>query len=109
MVVVIVGTDAILLGAETLRGVYPVETIATVGRICAEVRKLTSHFYFERPLCHITLYQADTKLPINIDMFQAERVYNQSIYFKKTVKHVGEPMSHLESIASSAVSSGKKS
>lgn len=25
------------------------------------------------------------------------------MYFKKTVKYVGEPMSHLESIASSAV------
>ncbi|KAL8551697.1 hypothetical protein ACS0TY_000680 [Phlomoides rotata] len=31
------GTDAILLGAETLRGSYPVETISTVGKICAEV------------------------------------------------------------------------
>jgi pyruvate kinase len=28
------GSDAILLGAETLRGLYPVETISTVGRIC---------------------------------------------------------------------------
>ncbi|XP_052730068.1 pyruvate kinase 1, cytosolic isoform X2 [Vigna angularis] len=32
------GSDAILLGAETLRGLYPVETISTVGRICSEVR-----------------------------------------------------------------------
>ena len=32
------GSDAILLGAETLRGLYPVETISTVGRICAEVK-----------------------------------------------------------------------
>ncbi|KAL0662624.1 hypothetical protein Bca4012_099461 [Brassica carinata] len=63
------GSDAILLGAETLRGLYPVETISTVGRICAE----------------------------------AEKVFNQDLYFKKTVKYVGEPMSHLESIASSAV------
>ena len=31
------GTDGILLGAETLRGLYPVETVQTVGRICAEV------------------------------------------------------------------------
>lgn len=31
------GCDAILLGAETLRGLYPVETISTVGKICAEV------------------------------------------------------------------------
>ncbi|KAI9118742.1 hypothetical protein K1719_010187 [Acacia pycnantha] len=63
------GSDAILLGAETLRGLYPVETISTVGKICAE----------------------------------AEKVFNQDLYFKKTVKYVGEPMSHLESIASSAV------
>jgi pyruvate kinase len=33
----LLGSDAILLGAETLRGLYPVETISTVGRICAEV------------------------------------------------------------------------
>ncbi|KAJ9175374.1 hypothetical protein P3X46_013937 [Hevea brasiliensis] len=63
------GSDAILLGAETLRGLYPVETISIVGRICAE----------------------------------AEKVFNQDLYFKKTVKYVGEPMTHLESIASSAV------
>ncbi|XP_061340212.1 pyruvate kinase 1, cytosolic-like isoform X2 [Gastrolobium bilobum] len=63
------GSDAILLGAETLRGLYPVETISTVGKICAE----------------------------------AEKVFNQDLYFKKTVKFVGEPMTHLESIASSAV------
>lgn len=31
------GSDAILLGAETLRGLYPVETISVVRRICAEV------------------------------------------------------------------------
>ncbi|PIA43435.1 hypothetical protein AQUCO_01900077v1 [Aquilegia coerulea] len=63
------GCDAILLGAETLRGQYPVETISIVGKICAE----------------------------------AEKVFNQALYFKKTAKFVGEPMTHLESIASSAV------
>ncbi|KAL1330429.1 hypothetical protein HN51_047655 [Arachis hypogaea] len=63
------GSDAIVLGAETLRGLYPVETISTVGKICSE----------------------------------AEKVYNQDLYFKKTVRYVGEPMSHMESIASSAV------
>lgn len=31
------GSDAILLGAETLWGLYPVETISIVGKICAEV------------------------------------------------------------------------
>ncbi|KAE8671851.1 Detected protein of confused Function [Hibiscus syriacus] len=66
------GSDAILLGAETLRGLYPVETVSTVGKICAELSS-------------------------------AEKVFNQDVYFKKTVKHVGEPMTHLESIASSAV------
>ncbi|KAK1276071.1 hypothetical protein QJS04_geneDACA010060 [Acorus gramineus] len=68
------GSDAILLGAETLRGLYPVETISMVGKICAE----------------------------------AEKVYNQDLYFKKTVKYVGEPMTHLESIASSAVRAAAK-
>ncbi|KAK6126297.1 hypothetical protein DH2020_039942 [Rehmannia glutinosa] len=68
------GCDAILLGAETLRGLYPVETISTVGKICAE----------------------------------AEKVFNQDQYFKRTVKFVGEPMSHLESIASSAVRAALK-
>ncbi|XP_031110347.1 pyruvate kinase 1, cytosolic-like [Ipomoea triloba] len=63
------GCDAILLGAETLRGLYPVETISIIGKICSE----------------------------------AEKVFNQDLYFKRTVKYVGEPMSHLESIASSAV------
>lgn len=63
------GSDAILLGAETLRGLYPVETISIVGKICAE----------------------------------AEKVFNQDLYFKKAVKYAGEPMSHLESITSSAV------
>ncbi|KAG5040330.1 hypothetical protein JHK85_012806 [Glycine max] len=63
------GSDAILLGAETLCGLYPVETISTIGKICAEV----------------------------------EKVFNQDLYFKKTVKYVGEPMIHLESIASSEV------
>ncbi|KAK4754548.1 hypothetical protein SAY87_002652 [Trapa incisa] len=63
------GSDAILLGAETLRGLYPVESISIVGKIC----------------------------------FEAEKVFNHDLYYKKTVKYVGEPMSHLESIASSAV------
>ncbi|KAL8526233.1 hypothetical protein ACS0TY_015450 [Phlomoides rotata] len=68
------GCDAILLGAETLRGLYPIETISTVGKICAE----------------------------------AEKVFNQEQYFKRTVKFVGEPMTHLESIASSAVRAALK-
>lgn len=38
----LLGADGILLGAETLRGVYPVEVIKTVGRICSEV---SSHIH----------------------------------------------------------------
>uniref|UniRef100_A0A453HL23 Pyruvate kinase n=1 Tax=Aegilops tauschii subsp. strangulata TaxID=200361 RepID=A0A453HL23_AEGTS len=68
------GTDGILLGAETLRGQYPVDAVRTVGRICAE----------------------------------AETVYNQSLHFKKVARHVGEPMAHEESVASSAVRSAMK-
>ncbi|KAL5223491.1 hypothetical protein ABZP36_010130 [Zizania latifolia] len=56
------GTDGILLGAETVRGPYPVDVVTTVGRICAE-----------------------------------------SVHFKKIVRHIGEPMPHEESVASSAV------
>ncbi|CAI7908348.1 unnamed protein product, partial [Closterium sp. NIES-54] len=68
------GTHTVLLGAETLRGLYPVETVMTVRKICAE----------------------------------AEKVYNQQLYFKKTVKYVGEPMTHIESICSSAVRAAEK-
>lgn len=41
------GSDAILLGAETLRGLYPVETISIVGRICAEVYLFFSHTFVD--------------------------------------------------------------
>ncbi|XP_031378085.1 pyruvate kinase 2, cytosolic-like isoform X2 [Punica granatum] len=68
------GADGIMLGAETLRGLYPVDAVRTVGRICAE----------------------------------AEHVYNHTLHYKKIVKHVGEPMTHAESVASSAVRSAIK-
>jgi pyruvate kinase len=63
-----------LLGAETLRGLYPIETITTVRRIAVE----------------------------------AEKVFNQAVYFKRMIKSTGEPMEHLESIASSAVRAATK-
>jgi pyruvate kinase len=68
------GADAVLLGAETLRGLYPIETITTVRRIAVE----------------------------------AEKVFNQAVYFKRMIKSTGEPMEHLESIASSAVRAATK-
>ncbi|KAF3775575.1 Pyruvate kinase 1 [Nymphaea thermarum] len=65
------GVDAIILGAKILCGLYPVETISIVDKICDE----------------------------------AEKVFNQDLYFKKTVNYDGEPMSHLESIARSRLPS----
>jgi pyruvate kinase len=68
------GADGILLGAETLRGLYPVETITTIYNICGE----------------------------------AEKVFNQAVYFKRAIKGTPEPMQALESIASSAVRAATK-
>jgi pyruvate kinase len=45
------GTDGILLGAETLRGLYPVDAVSTVGRICAEV----CIYLFVRKNCNIAI------------------------------------------------------
>ncbi|GAQ85010.1 pyruvate kinase [Klebsormidium nitens] len=43
------GCDAIMLGAETLRGLYPVETVITVRKICAEAENVYNHnLYFKR-------------------------------------------------------------
>jgi hypothetical protein len=107
------GSDAILLGAETLRGLYPVETISTVGRICAEVKFLLSFmFSWWRIYLYFCVYFLLLFIWLFIDQFiiqclsivlQAEKVFNQDLYYKRTVKYVGEPMTHLESIASSAV------
>ncbi|KAG5574833.1 hypothetical protein H5410_054967 [Solanum commersonii] len=88
------GSDAILLGAETLRGLYPVETISTVGKICAEG--------MNNLLKVVNLVNGVLVKPVHFSS-QAEKVYNQDVYFKRAVKCVGEPMTHLESIASSAV------
>lgn len=140
--ILISGCDAILLGAETLRGLYPIETISTVGKICAEVKHtrllsskifvLQTLFYFiffpwlfyfctwgyvhdhiiflfqlyKYSIPSISFSRQSQVFKINhsfhIDT-QAEKVFNQEQYFKRTVKFVGEPMTHLESIASSAV------
>ncbi|CAI5994430.1 unnamed protein product [Closterium sp. NIES-64] len=68
------GVDAIMLGAETLRGLYPTETVSTVRLICSE----------------------------------AEKAYNQELYFKKAVKEATDTMSELEAMASSAVKTAEK-
>ncbi|CAI5526142.1 unnamed protein product, partial [Closterium sp. Naga37s-1] len=68
------GADAVLLGAETLRGLFPAATVATVAHICA----------------------------------QAERVFNHTGHFNRTVKALPDPVSHLEIICSSAVRTAEK-
>ncbi|TQD82559.1 hypothetical protein C1H46_031875 [Malus baccata] len=45
----------------------------------------------------------DVSLSFDLQQFKAEKVFNQDLYFKRAVKYVGEPMTHLESITSSAV------
>ncbi|KAK1372392.1 hypothetical protein POM88_028585 [Heracleum sosnowskyi] len=52
---------------------------------------------------HILAYGDFNSFGKCIPFPQAEKVYNQDLYYKKTVKYVGEPMTHLESIASYAV------
>ncbi|RWW25123.1 hypothetical protein GW17_00010554 [Ensete ventricosum] len=51
----------------------------------------------------------DNLRPTRAEATDAEKVFNQDLYFKKTVKYVGEPMTHLESIASSAAESTSNS
>ncbi|KAM7270531.1 hypothetical protein ACFE04_029745 [Oxalis oulophora] len=47
------GADGILLGAETIQGLYPVEAITMVGRICAEAEIVYNHsLHFKRVLKH---------------------------------------------------------
>ncbi|KOM50312.1 hypothetical protein LR48_Vigan08g113900 [Vigna angularis] len=47
------GSDAIVLGADTLRGLYPVKTISTVGKICAEVGTKIASSSSSSPSAHI--------------------------------------------------------
>ncbi|VVA26875.1 PREDICTED: pyruvate [Prunus dulcis] len=67
--------------------------------------------YYLSPHCglifHVLMYTISNscysfKL-LSVSSFSAEKVFNQDLYFKRAVKYVGEPMTHLESIASSAV------
>jgi hypothetical protein len=39
------GIDGIVLGAETLRGKFPLETVATVRNICRQAEKVFDHHY----------------------------------------------------------------
>ncbi|PPR92507.1 hypothetical protein GOBAR_AA28174 [Gossypium barbadense] len=97
------GSDAILLGAETLRGLYPVETISTVGKICSEMLYVVAYCIMFLQLAMLVFGNYGSLNLLGMLKSVAEKVFNQDMFFKKTVKYVGEPMTHLESIASSAV------
>ena len=56
VIMYISGCGAILLGAETLRGLYPVETISTVGKICAEVYCLSPLHLFGLILAVVDIF-----------------------------------------------------
>ncbi len=43
--VVLDGADGILLGAETLRGRYPVSTVETITKICRQAEKVFDHVH----------------------------------------------------------------
>lgn len=62
------GCDAILLGAETLRGLYPVETISTVGKICSEVSAL-GNYHLKIFLLLVIFYITCNLLVLVIDIF----------------------------------------
>ncbi len=55
------GTDGILLGAETLRGKYPVETVRTILDICRQAEKVFDHAnHFEH------LMQVKHRTPVSL-------------------------------------------
>uniref|UniRef100_A0A0E0R5T5 Pyruvate kinase n=1 Tax=Oryza rufipogon TaxID=4529 RepID=A0A0E0R5T5_ORYRU len=53
-------------------------------------------------------YPVDAVSTVGRICAEAESVYNQLVHFKKLVKHVGDPMPHEESVASSAVRTAMK-
>ncbi|MFS7931632.1 putative pyruvate kinase [Helianthus anomalus] len=52
--VVLDGADAILLGAETMWGLYPIETIYIVGKICVEVNCQVQAYHAGAFCCYPT-------------------------------------------------------
>ncbi|CAI5959696.1 unnamed protein product, partial [Closterium sp. NIES-64] len=107
--------DAIMLGAETLRGLYPTETVSTVRLICSEAEKAyNQELYYNHAVKEANLpvllpTQPRTLfLPAPPCPCQAEKAYNQELYFKKAVKEATDTMSELEAMASSAVKTAEK-
>lgn len=73
------------------------------GQLAKSVQKyvMETDFIALTMICSLFLRTAMVKsAPLSL---QAESVYNHSHQFKRIVQYVGEPMSHEESVASSAV------
>ncbi|XP_072079961.1 pyruvate kinase 1, cytosolic isoform X3 [Arachis hypogaea] len=56
------GSDAILLGAETLLGLYPIETISTFGRICSEFLCTVVFFLISQETAHSCSLQSNISI-----------------------------------------------
>ncbi|CAL8472137.1 g11679 [Coccomyxa elongata] len=117
------GVDGILLGAETLRGKYAVQTVQTVLAICHQAEKAFDHNYHFEHLMNEAL-EAETEggmeaLARSISatsLGSAERDGVESDLGRRlgsslslSRQHTGAPLlSKLESIASSAVRAADK-
>ncbi|MEW5314600.1 MAG: hypothetical protein WDW38_006083 [Sanguina aurantia] len=70
------GVDGIMLGAETLRGRYPLETITTVTSICRSGEKVFDHHYHYDHLMEVAIDASG--LPIDSDE-ESEPAYHQGL------------------------------
>jgi len=90
------GVDAILLGAETLRGLYPVDTVQTVIKLCRAAEK-----YFDYRLHHEDLMGEtfDEELSLN-------RAYPSSADFSMKEAPHPPPLNKISTVPSPASDNG---
>lgn len=70
------GVDGILLGAETLRGKYPVQTVQTILAICRQAEKAFDHnYHFEHLMAVSALHT-----PLIWDLNSLEHRRRQSFH-----------------------------
>ncbi|KAK9905554.1 hypothetical protein WJX75_002050 [Coccomyxa subellipsoidea] len=115
------GVDGILLGAETLRGKYPVQTVQTILAICRQAEKAFDHnYHFEHLMAEALDAETESGLDalarsISVtslgsherDGHDMSHTLGSSVSLSK--QHTGAPLlSKLESIASSAVRAADK-